>query len=361
MCLPCATLICIVRDGSCLMAEGCLRSREFSDINYVDLYPHTELESNEKLLATSGTGSREFSGGSGTATPTISSLDVRGLWHGQVVTRGRREASTRLSEREKCGLWQRELEIVLVNRRKQDKLWQQELHKYQVVVLEAEARQAELLKAQQELSRLAGGGENDTYTTPRCRLTFQHLHGLMEEQVRGGLRQASRVWVQVALLRGQLAKLRRRLEQGRDAPDADPGTQPTSQVNFLKKQLEHEDAKTRVARNNLVLSQLLRQLEAERRRATRLQEDNQAATTRLEELKSRSTMLQEELERLSHNSCRINAHLRKLDSRTEKKLKAVRVTQEPVMTVEEYLRLNLHVDELQKKVAAWRIKAEALN
>ncbi|XP_037804628.1 uncharacterized protein LOC119598966 [Penaeus monodon] len=70
--------------------------------------------------------------GSGTATPTISSLDVRGLWHGQVVTRGRREPRLKLSEKEKCQLWQRELEIVMANKRKKERLWYQELHKYQV-------------------------------------------------------------------------------------------------------------------------------------------------------------------------------------------------------------------------------------
>ncbi|KAK4324861.1 hypothetical protein Pmani_004511 [Petrolisthes manimaculis] len=34
--------------------------------------------------------------GSGTATPTVSSLDVRALWQGQVITKGRRTPATSL-------------------------------------------------------------------------------------------------------------------------------------------------------------------------------------------------------------------------------------------------------------------------
>ncbi|KAG7174575.1 hypothetical protein Hamer_G016481 [Homarus americanus] len=302
-----------------------------------------------------------FTPGSGTATPTISSLDVRGLWHGQVVTRGRREPSNRLSECQKCRLWQRELEIVLATRRKQEKLWQQELHKYQVAVLEAEARKGELERAQQELFRLASGYDHDSHTTPRTRLTFTQLLRFMEDQVRGDLKQTSQVWVEVALLRAHLAKLKSRLEQGHEGPDADPDTQPTSQVNFLKKQLEHEDVKTRVDHNSRTLTHLLRQLEKERRRANRLAEENQAKTTMVGELKDQEALLQEEVRRLSQSSTRIDAHVRLHDLRTDKRLAAVRATQDPVMTVEEYLCLNADVHKLQKEVASWRNKADALH
>ncbi|XP_071527517.1 uncharacterized protein [Panulirus ornatus] len=256
--------------------------------------------------------------GSGTATPTISSLDVRGLWHGQVVTKPRRESSNRLSEREKCRLWQRELEIVQAITRKQEKQWQQELHKYQVSSLEAEARVKELQKAQQELMRLVEG--YSAAGSPRTRLTFTQLNRFMEEQIRGRLRQVSHVWVQVALIRTQLSKLRSRMDKGREGQDGDPDGQRTSQVNFLKRQLEHQDAKTRVEHNSGTLTELLHLIEKERGQAKYLQEENRMETRRLEELVNQADLLQGEVLRFSHITSRINENLCLKDARTHRQL-----------------------------------------
>ncbi|XP_066943517.1 uncharacterized protein [Macrobrachium rosenbergii] len=103
---------------SCLQAEVDLYSRYLSS----QVIPDNQAPSTLAPTSLSE---------SGTTTPTLSSLDVRGLWHGQIITRGRTQHRVKLSNKEKYRLWQRELEIVLANRRKQGRLWERQLHKCQ--------------------------------------------------------------------------------------------------------------------------------------------------------------------------------------------------------------------------------------
>lgn len=176
----------------------------------------------------------------------------------------------------------------------------------------------------------------------------------MEEQIRGRLRQVSHVWVQVALIRTQLSKLRSRLDKGREGEDGDPDGQRTSQVNFLKRQLEHQDAKTRVEHNSGTLTELLHLIEKERGQAKYLQEENRMETRRLEELVNQADLLQGEVLRFSHITSRINENLCLKDARTHRQLVMTYSTPHLEMTVEEYLSLCSHVCKLQKKLMAWR-------
>ncbi|ROT70557.1 hypothetical protein C7M84_011164 [Penaeus vannamei] len=300
--------------------------------------------------------------GSGTATPTISSLDVRGLWHGQVVTRGRREPRLKLSEKEKCQLWQRELEIVMANRRKKERLWHQELHKYQVAFLEAEARRSDLYKSLRELNKLACGQDSSAGSGHRIRITFDSLQRFMEEQVRTRLKQVSQVSVQVALLKGDLTKLKSRLEKREeDFLDANAEGNATSQVNYLKKHLEHEEVKTRVEDNGKVLASLRQKLDSNRRKLNRLEEEQQHKGTRLEELKSQAVMLEEDLTRLSSSNSRITSHVNQQNATTRRRLQALKDnSKKPMITVEEYLKLNSKVQMLEKEVKRWSKKADTL-
>ncbi|XP_063848739.1 uncharacterized protein LOC135093401 [Scylla paramamosain] len=311
----------------------------------VDLYMRY-LSSQVQEEVPQGSPSIAAASGSGTATPSVSSLDVRGLRRGQVVTRGTTRAAARLSERQKTRLWQRELEIVLANKRKREKVWQQELHKYQVSVLEAEACQKDLQKAQEGVAQLMAGTR---------RLTFDQIHKFMEEQLRVWLKQASQVWVQVSLLRGDLSKARVKRERRRGGHD--PTGHPVSQINFLKQQLEHSEVKARVESNRGVLSDLLQQLERDRRRVMNLEEENQRRAARLEELRRAVKEAEREVGRLSLTSGRIEARVQRVNTSTKSKLLTLKSSPLQPTQVEEYLQLSDNVRKLRKEVAWWKRRA----
>lgn len=307
----------------------------------LDLYTRY-LSSQAQDEAQQATHTTAGASGSGTATPSVSSLDVRGLRRGQVMTRGTTKPSDRLSERQKTRLWQRELEIVLANKRKREKMWLQELHKYQVSVMEAEACQKDLQKAQEGLARLA---------VDCRRLSFDQLYRFMEDQLRGWLKQASQVWVQVALLRADLSKARAKRERRRGGHD--PAGQPVSQINFLRQQLEHSEVKTKVDDNRKVLSDLLRQLERERRKAVSLEEENQRRVRRLEELRREVREAEQEVTRLRLTSTRVSERVEKISASTCTKLTALKSLPQQPTQVTDYLHLSDDVRRLRKQVAMW--------
>ncbi|XP_045127001.1 uncharacterized protein LOC123513695 isoform X2 [Portunus trituberculatus] len=311
----------------------------------VDLFTRY-LSSQVQEEALQGSPSMAAASGSGTATPSVSSLDVRGLRKGQVVTRGTTRAAARLSERQKTRLWQRELEIVLANKRKREKMWQQELHKYQVSVLEAEACHKDLQKAQEGLTRLMPGTR---------RLSFDQIYKFMEEQLRVWLKQASQVWVQVSLLRGDLSKARVKRERRRGGHD--PTGQPVSQINFLKQQLEHSEVKARVESNRGILSGLLQQLEKDSRRAMILEEENQRCGARLEELRCAMRETEREVDRLSLISGRIEMRVQRVNTSTKSKLLTLKSSPLQPTEVDEYLQLNGDIHKLRKEVAWWKRRA----
>ncbi|KAK8391801.1 hypothetical protein O3P69_017441 [Scylla paramamosain] len=335
----------------------------------VDLYMRY-LSSQVQEEVPQGSPSIAAASGSGTATPSVSSLDVRGLRRGQVVTRGTTRAAARpsvscmtpltlehqapaapaplsagrLSERQKTRLWQRELEIVLANKRKREKVWQQELHKYQCWRLR-HARK-DLQKAQEGVAQLMAGTR---------RLTFDQIHKFMEEQLRVWLKQASQVWVQVSLLRGDLSKARVKRERRRGGHD--PTGHPVSQINFLKQQLEHSEVKARVESNRGVLSDLLQQLERDRRRVMNLEEENQRRAARLEELRRAVKEAEREVGRLSLTSGRIEARVQRVNTSTKSKLLTLKSSPLQPTQVEEYLQLSDNVRKLRKEVAWWKRRA----
>ncbi|XP_042873426.1 uncharacterized protein LOC122254025 [Penaeus japonicus] len=232
----------------------------------------------------------------------------------------------------------------------------------QVSLLEAEARRSDLFKSHRELNKLACGQDSRPGNDHRIRITFDQLQRFMEEQVRTRLKQVSQVSVQVALLKGDLTKLKSRLEKREeDVLDANAEGNATSQVNYLKKRLEHEEVKTRVENNGRLLASLRNKLDGNRRRLNRLEEDQQHKTTRLEELKGQAAMLEEELARISSSNSRITSHVNQQDATTRRRLQALKnSSKEQTITVEEYLKLNSQVQMLEKEVKRWSKKADTL-
>ncbi|KAK7068338.1 hypothetical protein SK128_006818 [Halocaridina rubra] len=179
------------------------------------------------------------------------------------------------------------------------------------------------MKAQQELIKLATGYDCGTLDAYSVRMTFHQLQGFMEEHMRKGLKQVSQVWVQVTVLKSELAKLKPNLDGKNGILDFDLEAAAESQVTYLKKQLEHEEVKTRLEDNSRNVGQLRMKLETQRRRANKLEDENKKARTYLEELKSQALVLDGELNKLSDTSTRINNHLDQQDYRIRKRIEAM--------------------------------------
>ncbi|MPC53581.1 hypothetical protein E2C01_047476 [Portunus trituberculatus] len=182
-------------------------------------------------------------------------------------------------------------------------MWQQELHKYQVSVLEAEACHKDLQKAQEGLTRLMPGTR---------RLSFDQIYKFMEEQLRVWLKQASQVWVQVSLLRGDLSKARVKRERRR---------------------------------------------EKDSRRAMILEEENQRCGARLEELRCAMRETEREVDRLSLISGRIEMRVQRVNTSTKSKLLTLKSSPLQPTEVDEYLQLNGDIHKLRKEVAWWKRRA----
>ncbi|XP_047488659.1 uncharacterized protein LOC125038985 [Penaeus chinensis] len=134
-----------------------------------------------------------------------------------------------------------------------------------------------------------------------------------------------------------------------------------NKVNYLKKRLEHEEVKTRVEDNGKILASLRHKLDSNRRKLNRLEDEQQHKGTRLEELKSQAVMLEEELTRLSSSNSRITSHVNQQNAMTRRRLQALKDnSKEPMITVEEYLKLNTQVQVLEKEVKRWSKKADTL-